>query len=409
MLNVPLLPFAPLTHPRRLRLGPFLAAALAACIGCSPGAPEEVSPTGTASENPLWPRHVVAQGYKNHTAIAADFTGDGLPDVISNGAGKTRLYVAPDWSEVVIATHDTDTPPFLIHSEVMDVDDDGDPDFIGAVYKPGPIFWLERPDKPTEDAWPFHLIDDAVNGTHGLIVGDVDGDGAPDLAGNSAQPADTEYPESLVWWKVPANPREAESWERHVFADKDAPGLSHYLGLGDVNGDGLTDAASAAKISPDGNWFAWWEQPADRGLPWEKHVLATGQEGATNILMADLNGDGLTDFIATRGHGKGVLWFEAPDFTLHEINTDLTGPHDLAIGDIDQDGDIDAVTCAKDDFTAAWFENDGQGGFTTHVIHEDQAAYDIRLVDMDVDGDLDVLIAGQDSENVVWYENRVAQ
>ena len=134
-----------------------------------------------------------------------------------------------------------------------------------------------------------------------------------------------------------------------MFADKDAPGLSHYLGLGDVNGDGLTDAASAAKIPPDGNWFAWWEQPAAGSLPWKKHILATGQEGATNILMAEVNGDGLMDFIATRGHGKGVLWFEAPEFTLHEINPNFTGPHDLAVGDIDQDGDIDAVSCAKDD------------------------------------------------------------
>ena len=54
---------------------------------------------------------------------------------------------------------------------------------------------------------------------------------------------------------------------------------------------------------------------------------------------------------------------------------------------------------------AAWFENDGKGKFTTHIIHDDQAAYDIRLVDMDADGDLDALIAGQQSKNVVWYEN----
>ena len=191
------------------------------------------------------------------------------------------------------------------------------------------------------------------------------------------------------------------------FADRDAPGLSHYLGLGDVNGDGKTDAASAAKIPPDGNWFAWWEQPADGSLPWKKHVLATEQEGATNILMAELNGDGKMDFIATRGHGKGVLWFEAPDFTLHEINSSLEGPHDLATGDIDNDGDIDAAACAKDSYIAAWFENDGKGNFTTHHISEDQAAYDIRLVDMEADGDLDVLIAGQNSKNVVWYENRL--
>ena len=390
---------------QNLRLPLVVAALTISLYSCSSEEPVTASAARSNAENAFWPRHVVAEGYMNQTAVAADFTGDGLADVISNGDGKTRLYVAPDWTEIIIDA--ADPPRNLIHSEVMDVDADGDPDFIGAVYSPGPIFWLERPDNPAQDSWAFHLIDDAVNGTHGLITGDVDGDGKLDLAGNSAQPKDTPYPESLVWWKAPANPRQAERWERHVFADRDAPGLSHYLGLGDVNGDGKTDAASAAKVPPDGNWFAWWEQPADGSVPWKKHVLATGQEGATNILMAELNGDGKTDFIATRGHGKGVLWFEAPGFTLHEINPDLEGPHDLAIGDIDNDGDIDAASCGKDSFIAAWFENDGKGAFTTHHIFEDQAAYDIRLVDMEADGDLDVLIAGQNSKNVVWYENRV--
>ena len=73
--------------------------------------------------------------------------------------------------------------------------------------------------------------------------------------------------------------------------------------------------------------------------------------------------------------------------------------------DIDQDGDLDAVTCAYLSRKAAWFENDGKGKFTTHIINANQCAYDIRLVDMDKDGDLDVLIAGQQSNNVVWYEN----
>ena len=173
-----------------------LLAVSAILFGCSPQEPDSASTARNAQENPLWPRHVVAEGYMNHTAVAADFTGDGLADVISDGDGKTRLYVAPDWSEVVIAADESSRT--LIHSEIMDVDGDGDPDFIGAVYSPGPIFWLERPDEPTKDPWPFHLVDDEVNGTHGLIVGDIDGDGKPDLAGNSAQPVDTPYPESLA-------------------------------------------------------------------------------------------------------------------------------------------------------------------------------------------------------------------
>jgi len=359
------------------------------------------SPAGTA--NPLWPRHVVAAGYANATAVAADFTGDGRADVIVNGRRQTLLYVAPQWREVILHKGPIDA----IHSEVMDVDGDGDPDYIGARYTPGLIFWLERPADPVRDPWPYHLVDDQVNGIHGVMAGDIDGDRKPDLAATSAQPAGP-FPNSLAWFKVPASPRGAERWQRYVFARGDAPGLSHYVGIGDVNGDGRADIASAAKLAKDGNWFAWWEAPKDPTQAWSKHLIAAGQEGATNILMADVNKDGRMDFVGSRGHGKGVVWFEAPDWKPREINAALTGPHSLAVGDIDGDGDIDVATCAKHDFTAAWFENDGRGNFRTHVIYNDQAAYDVRLVDMDRDGDLDLLIAGQESRNVAWYENRVA-
>ncbi len=349
-----------------------------------------------------WRRHVIASGYPAMTAAAADFTGDGLPDVITNGRGRTLLYAAPSWREVVLHAG----PIEAIHSEVLDADGDGDPDYIGARYSPGLIFWLERPARPLQDPWPYHLIDDQVNGVHGVMAGDIDGDGKADLAATSAQPTGP-FPNSLAWFRVPPNPRRAERWVRHVFADRDAPGLSHYVGIGDVNGDGRPDIASAAKLAGAGNWYAWWEAPANPGQgAWRKHVIATGQEGATNIRMADVNGDGRMDFVATRGHGKGVVWFEAPNWKLHVIDAGITGPHSLDIGDIDGDGDLDAATCAKHDFTAVWFENDGKGNFTTHVIYNDQAAYDVRLADMDRDGDLDLLVAGQESRNVVWYENR---
>jgi FG-GAP-like repeat len=344
-----------------------------------------------------WVRHVIAEKFFNLTASAADFTGDGLVDVIASGGepGEDVLFVAPQWKRVVLRTQ-----PAAIHSVALDVDGDGDPDFVGAQYSPAFLYWLERPARPLSDPWPLHVIDDTrkggVNGIHGLILGDVNRDGKLDLVANSAQPGGN-FPESLAWYAAPR-------FERHIFADRDAPGLSHYLGFGDVNGDGRPDLASAAKV---GNWFAWWEAPADPTRAWKKHLVAEQQEGATNILMADVNRDGKTDFIASRGHGKGVVWYEAPSWTPHEMDAALVGPHTLAVGDIDGDGDSDAATCAKDSKVLAWFENDGKGRFTTRRIYEDQAAYDISLVDMDKDGDPDILVAGQDSKNVVWYENQM--
>jgi hypothetical protein len=122
-------------------------------------------------------------------------------------------------------------------------------------------------------------------------------------------------------------------------------------------------------------------------------------------MPADVNGDGKTDFVATRGHGRGVVWFEGPQWTRHDIHATIKEPHCLAVADLDADGDVDAATCAFGDQVTMWFENDGRGKFLSHLVGDNQAAYDIRAVDLDLDGDLDLLVAGQQSNNVVWYAN----
>jgi hypothetical protein len=236
------------------------------------------------SAETLWKKHTVHESAQCLTAIAADFTKDGLPDIIANSAEKTRLFVAPDWKEIILdATPSHD----FIHAETIDIDADGNLDFIAARYQPGLIIWLEQPPKPLTDPWPLRVISKDLNGIHGLLTGDIDNDGRIDLIANSAQPTDTPYPESLLWLPIPKDLRSAKNWQAHPFADKDAPGLTHYLGFGE----------------------AW------------------------------------------------------------------------------------------------WFENDGKGKFSNHLVARDQEAYDIRAFDINQDGALDLLIAGRGSKNVAWYEN----
>lgn len=362
---------------------------------------------GVLAQEPFWAKHIIAQGEGCTTAVAGDFTRDGVIDVIADtGKGVTRLFAGPDWKETQI---DSDHRERFIHSEVLDVDQDGDLDYVGACYDPGLIVWYEQPTIPLTEPWKRRLVDDQVHGIHGLLVGDVDGDGRMDLLATSAQPKPP-FPNSLTWYSAPKNPASGETWQRHVFAVQDAPGLTHYLGLGDLNGDGRPDVATGAKggpqdLSHSGEWFAWWEAPEDPREPWKKHVLPGAHPGATNIHPADIDGDGNVDLVASRGHDKGVYWFHAPGWKMHTIDAEMIEPHCLAVIDMDGDGDKDAATCGYGSQQCAWYENDGTGHFRKHLVGENQEAYDIRAVDLDLDQDPDLLIAGRGSNNVIWYEN----
>ena len=374
---------------------------------------------GSAVKADPWKKHVVVADVTSmiSSAVANDFDGDGATDIISSYDGRVVLLRGPDWKPQAIHVFDEadsrNTPrSSCIHSCLMDVDHDGDLDFCGSN---NTVFWLECPGDPLANKpWIYRTVDDEILGTHCLITGDVNGDGRVDLIANSGRTANrTSVPDSLTWLEVPQRPRSAESWIRHVFADRDAPGGSHYTGFGDINGDGRPDICCAAKGGdgfPGGQWFAWWEQPMDATAAWDKHVLADDQPGATNIHPVDVNADGSIDFVGTRGHGMGVLWFKGPEFELVEIDQTIEGPHCLVTVDLDGDGDIDIATCGRDSTgLAVWYANSGTGEFTRHPIGENQGSYDLRAVDMDGDGDLDILIAGHSSNNIVWFENAILE
>ena len=88
-----------------------------------------------------WKKHLVWEGLRCNVAVAADFTGDGKIDIISNAGGKTRLHVAPTWKEVVIGEDKNHT---FIHGETFDVDGDGDVDVLSASYWDDTIGWHEN-------------------------------------------------------------------------------------------------------------------------------------------------------------------------------------------------------------------------------------------------------------------------
>ena len=366
--------------------------------------------------NSNWVKHTIVDRQKSaiNSTVANDYDRDGKLDIIASYQGGVFLHRGTDWQPIKIYSfkpgNSRNKPgKACIHSCLIDVDRDGDLDFIGSNQT---LFWLECPDEPLSDIpWVYRTIDDEMLGSHCVLAADVDGNGAMDLIANSFHDEKkTSVPRSIAWLEIPANPRKAKHWKRHVFADQDAPGGSHYMGFGDLNGDGRGDITCGAKGQPftDGEWFAWWEQPVDPRSPWKKHLLAENQAGASNIHPVHIDGDDKIDIVATRGHGTGIFWFQGPNFRPIEIDPKIEGPHTLVTSDLDGDQDIDIAVCGRTtDGTTVWYENDGAGNFNPSVIDRNQGSYDLRAIDMDGDGDLDLLSAGHQNNNVVWYENQL--
>ena len=366
--------------------------------------------TSAQEKKVTWRKHTIMQQGHCYTAVALSVNGDKALDVIASFNGRVSLFVAPDWREIVIHRFPGgDGGGGAIHSEVIDADGDGDLDWVGTLSHAHP-FWLENPGPGhfAKGHWQSRVIDPEITGIHCILRSDIDNDGRDDLIINNFEPAKG-LGDSMAWFSIPKNPHTATRWERHIFADKDARGGSHYMGAGDIDGDGWKEIAVGAKGKPfaDGNWFAFWKNPGKDGVkgPWKKVILAENQEAATNILPCDVNGDGKTDWLASRGHSKGVLWFENPGWKMREIDTEIRQPHSLTVFDHDGDGDTDAAACGYESKWLRWYENDGKGKFTIHTLDGNQESYDLRTVDMDGDGDADLLNAGRDSRNVVWYEN----
>jgi len=224
-----------------------------------------------------------------------------------------------------------------------DFNGDGWTDVIVYGYPGKEVAWYENP-KGREGHWQRHVVFDVLdNESPGLA--DITGDGKPEILCCSKGYLGYVTPD----WKNPTQP-----WKFHAVSPQGGYQMyTHGLGYGDINGDRRIDL-----IEKD----AWWEQPASlEGDPvWKKHPFKFA-DAAAQMLLYDVNGDGLNDVITSMNcHGYGISWFEQVrtngDITFREhviLNKDatknahgisFTQPHSMILADIDGDGLMDFVT-----------------------------------------------------------------
>ncbi|MBK8097010.1 MAG: DUF1080 domain-containing protein [Planctomycetes bacterium] len=264
--------------------------------------------TGVADQ---WQPHLAFDSVDNESPAFVDITGDGLPELICQNQDRLG-YVQADWSDP--------RRPWTFHPALGK----------GA----GPRF------------------------THGLGVGDLNGDGRPDLLRKEG------------WYEQPASLAGDPDWTFHPVAFSPSYGGAQML-VTDVDGDGDADVVTAYAAHAWG--FAWFEQQPGRTFVAHEVLPATRAPGNTSELHAlclcDLDGDGLQDVVTGKrwwSHGpskdrnldggndppwllglllrrdaKGARY----DVTL--LDDDSGVGTQVSAGDVDGDGDADVVVGNK--------------------------------------------------------------
>ncbi len=130
-------------------------------------------------------------------------------------------------------------------------------------------------------------------------------------------------------------------------------------------------------------------------LLWLVHPF--GPIGPMAVRTAELD-DAYPDVVVAAHSGVHVL--RGPDWRDERISTDAAT--DVELADIDGDGDVDIAAAHYFADTVSWYENTA-AGFTRHDMAPGLGPFEIELVDVDGSGSLDILATLSREDAVVAY------
>ena len=349
---------------------------------------------------------ISSDAYGARSVYAADIDGDGDVDAVSASSADDAIAWyenlggdPPAWTASTISS----VADAAYSSYAADVDGDGDLDVLSASRYDNSIAWYEN---ETGDgaSWTASTISSDAASARSVFAADVDGDGDVDVL--SASFGDN----SIAWYENVSG--DGASWTASTIASDASLAVSVFAA--DVDGDGDVDVLSASLLD---NAIAWYENVNGDGTSWASSTISSLVVGASSVYAADLDGDGDLDAVSASVGNDSVAWHEnvSGDGTSWAAST-ISSAADFVVSvfaaDLDGDGDLDVMSASFNSDEIAWYENEA-GDATSWTPRTMTSAADgawaVFAADVDDDGDLDALSASVNDDRIAWHANSGGQ
>jgi hypothetical protein len=402
--------------------------------------PDIVTPSGTSSEalsvflgngNGTTRSPVdYATGPGPQFVAMGDVSQDGKPDIVAVngftvsvllGAGNGTLgarvdYDAPGSISVVIADVNRDANPDLVSAGYGDNGltlyvflGHGDGSFDSPVSHPlvgskrpaNRVLSSSRVPRMPSAHGSASAIDAYFGNDLALAAGDLNGDGTPDLA-------------------IAPNAYQNESTVGVLLGNGDGtfqtpvsyPTLDYVssIAIGDVNGDGTRDIATANDYSATvtvltGNGDGTFRAKVNYGV---------GGGGPLSVVIGDVSGDGKPEILvsnlggATPNSGSVSILMANADATFQSTRDYSVGrePFSVVIADLDSDGKPDVATANWDQNNVSILYGNGDGSLQDRAdVQTDYNPIWLEVSDLNGDGRLDLIVLNDYSSASVFLSS----